>query len=118
MNQQDATNSSGSDQQVNTPTSTGSAGRPTGAAGATGAGSQGQLDAEAQAVLNPNPGNLSTNSPDLARDPVCGNLVEKASATNTLPASVNMSGEDTIYFDTPECKAIYEQNPERYGSQR
>ena len=116
MNQQNTPTTGGSDQQMNTPASSRSVGMPMGA-GASASG-QGQLDPEAQAALNPNPGNLSTNSGDFARDPVCGTLVEKASATNTLPASVNMPGEDTIYFDSPECKAIYEQNPERYGSQR
>lgn len=116
MNQQDMTNTSGSNQQVNTPTSTGATGMPAGA-GANASG-QDQLDAEVQGVLNPNPGNLSTNRADLARDPVCGNMVEKAGATNTLPAPVNWPGEDTLYFDTPECKAIFEQNPERFGSQR
>ncbi len=114
MNQQNTTNPSGSDQQMSTPAGTGSTGMPASAGG----GSQGQLDAEAQAVLNPNPGNLTSNAPDLARCPVCGNTVEKANAGETLPASVNMSGEQTLYFDTPECKAIFEQNPARFGSQR
>lgn len=79
---------------------------------------QGGLDPEVQDALNPNPGNLSASSPDLVRCPVCGNMVEKANAADTLPASVNMPGEDMIYFDTADCKAIYEQDPERYGSQR
>lgn len=99
-------------QPVNTPTSTGSAGTQASQS------SQSQLDAEAQAAINPNPGNLSTNSPDLARCPVCGNVVEKANAADTLPASVNAPQEQTLYFDTANCKAIYEQNPARYGSQR
>lgn len=94
-------------QPVNTPTSTTSTGQ-----------GQGQLDPEAQGVLNPNPGNLSTNSPDLARCPVCGTVVEKANAADTLPASVNEPQEQTLYFDRAECKAIYEQNPARFGSQR
>ncbi len=116
MNQQNTTNPSGSDQQMNTPSSANSTGMGTGATG--GRHGQGQLDPEAQAVLNPNPGNLSSNTPDLARCPVCGNTVEKANAAETLPASVNMPGEGTLYFDTPECKAIFEQNPARFGSQR
>lgn len=119
MNQQNTTNPSGSDQQMNTASSTSSTDMGASATGAAGTSqSQGQLDAEAQAVLNPNPGNLSSNAPDLARCPVCGNTVEKASAAETLPASVNMPGERTLYFDTPECKAIFEQNPARFGSQR
>ena|SRR5215831_18487243 len=95
-------------------------GDPTDAAGVGGQtpgerGGPGQLDPEVQAVLNPNPGNLRTNAPDFAVDPVCGRTVEKASATNTLPAPVNMRGEDTLYFHSPECKALFEQNPGRYG---
>jgi YHS domain-containing protein len=84
----------------------------------TGSPDGGQLDPETQGALDPNPGNLRTNRPDLARDPVCGALVEKASATNMLPAPVNMPGEDTIYFDSPECKALYEKDPQRYSAQR
>lgn len=118
MNQQNTSNSSGSDQQMNTSPSTDSTAMTTGASASGGSQSQGQLDPEAQAVLNPNPGNLSSNAPDLARCPVCGNTVEKANAAETLPASVNMPGEQTLYFDTPECKAIFEQNPARFGSQR
>ncbi|MFI5272048.1 MAG: hypothetical protein ACHQ4H_03320 [Ktedonobacterales bacterium] len=100
MSQQNTTSGSGGDP----PTST--------------ASGQGQTDPEVQGVLNPNPGNLHSNTSDLARDPVCGNMVEKAGAANTLPASVNERGESTIYFDTPECKALYEADPEKYGSQR
>lgn len=113
MNQQDTTNTPGSGQQgmgaqpVNMPASSSSTSQ-----------SQGQLDPEAQGVLNPNPGNLSTNSTDLARCPVCGTVIEKANAADTLPASVNEPQERTLYFDRAECKAIYEQNPARFGSQR
>lgn len=81
----------------------------------TGAQNQGQLDPDVQGVLNPNPGNLRTNASDLAVDPVCGMTVEKASASNTLPAPVNMQGEDTIYFCSPECKATFEKDPSRFG---
>ncbi len=69
------------------------------------------LDAIVQDALNPNPANLDDEDIDrskMARDPVCGNLVDKATATNTLPAPVNDPGEGTIYFDSPECKALYE----------
>ena len=77
------------------------------------------LDALVQDALNPNPDNLDDQDIDaikLARDPVCGNLVDKATATNTLPAPVNDLGEGTIYFDSPECKALYEADPAKYGS--
>jgi len=77
------------------------------------------LDALVQDALNPNPDNLDNQDIDtigMARDPVCGNLVDKATATNTLPAPVNDPGEGTIYFHSPECKALYEEDPARYGS--
>lgn len=105
MNQRNTNNSGGNDQQMNTPSSAGSS-------------DQQQLDPAVQAELNPNPGNLSSNASDLARCPVCGTMIEKANAADTLPASVNEPREKTLYFDTANCKAIYEQNPERFGSQR
>lgn len=105
MNQRNTSNSGGNDQQMNTPSSAGSSG-------------QNQLDPEVQAALNPNPGNLSTNRQDLVRCPVCGTEFEKANAADTLPASVNEPQEKTLYFDTADCKAIYEQDPARFGSQR
>jgi YHS domain-containing protein len=77
------------------------------------------LDSIVQDALDPNPENLDDQDIDavrMARDPVCGNLVDKATATNTLPAPVNDPGEGTIYFDTPECKALYEADPAKYGS--
>jgi YHS domain-containing protein len=77
------------------------------------------LDSLVQDALDPNPEGLDEQDLDtvrMARDPVCGNLVDKATATNTLPAPVNDPGEGTIYFDTPECKALYEADPTRYGS--
>jgi YHS domain-containing protein len=77
------------------------------------------LDAIVQDALDPNPEDLDNQEIDairMARDPVCGNLVNKATAANTLPAPVNDPGEGTIYFDSPECKALYEADPARYGS--
>ncbi|MGO8949091.1 MAG: hypothetical protein ACLQUY_15880 [Ktedonobacterales bacterium] len=77
------------------------------------------LDALVQDALDPNPESLDDQDiadTNLARDPVCGTLVDKATATNTLPAPVNDQGEGTIYFDSPECKALYEADPARYGS--
>lgn len=94
---------------------TGDMGAPMSGESQSAAQNQGQLDADVQGVLNPNPGNLRTNSPDLAIDPVCGMTVEKANATNTLPAPVNMQGEDTLYFCSAGCKAIFEQDPSRFG---
>jgi YHS domain-containing protein len=72
-----------------------------------------------QDSLDPNPAELDDQdlrSMNMARDPVCGGLVSKATATNTLPAPINDQGEGTIYFDSPECKELYEEDPEKYGS--
>jgi YHS domain-containing protein len=78
-----------------------------------------QPDELIQDSLNPNPAELDDqdlHSMNMARDPVCGQLVSKATATNTLPAPINDQGEGTIYFDSPECKALYEEDPSKYGS--
>ena len=77
------------------------------------------LDAIVQDALNPDPSNLDASDMDSskwARDPVCGKMVDKATAANTLPAPVNDQGEGTVYFDSPECKALYEEDPSKYGS--
>lgn len=68
-----------------------------------------------QQALNPNPNNLDPNDPNVARDPVCGTLVDKRTAQNTIAAAVNDPSQGTIYFDTARCKAVFEENPERFG---
>ena len=73
-----------------------------------------RLDPEVQRELDPNSGGLDPNDPNVARDPVCGKLVDKRTASNTLAAPVNMP-TDTVYFCSPECKALYEEDPSRYG---
>jgi YHS domain-containing protein len=78
-----------------------------------------QPDELIQDSLDPNPAELDEQdlqSMNMARDPVCGQLVSKATATNTLPAPINDQGEGTIYFDSPECKELYEEDPSKYGS--
>ena len=70
-----------------------------------------KLDKEVQDALNPNAGVRGDDPSDLARDPVCGNMVDKRSAANTLTTPDG----GTIYFDSPGCKALYEENPEQYG---
>ena len=72
-------------------------------------------DAEMQNALNPNPSDLDENDPNVARDPVCGTLVDKRSAQNTMSAPVNDKGVGTLYFDSAECKALFEENPAKYG---
>src|SRR5215469_7331307 len=76
-------------------------------------------DALVQDALDPNPLGFDSEDIDytkMARDPVCGRLVSKATATETLPAPVNDKGEGFVYFDSPECKALYEADPGKYGS--
>ena len=72
-------------------------------------------DADVQNALNPNPNNLDENDPNVARDPVCGMLVDKRTAPDTLSAPVNDKGVGTLYFDSAECKALFEENPAKYG---
>ena len=67
-----------------------------------------------QAALNPNPTNLDANDPNVARDPVCGALVDKRTAMNTMAAPVNQP-MDTLYFHDATCKELFEQNPDQYG---
>lgn len=72
------------------------------------------LQDDIQQALNPDEMGMSESDPNMARDPVCGKLVDKRTATNTLAPPVNMAME-TLYFDSPECKAIFEEDPQKYG---
>ena len=72
-------------------------------------------DAEVQNALNPNPQALNEHDPNVARDPVCGMLVDKRSANNTLAAPVNEQGIGTLYFCSANCKTLFEANPAQYG---
>jgi YHS domain-containing protein len=71
-----------------------------------------KLDKEVQDALNPNTGVRGDDPSDLARDPVCGNMVDMRSAANTLTTPDG----GTIYFDSPACKKLYEESPEQYGA--
>ncbi|HLZ25318.1 MAG TPA: hypothetical protein VKQ30_24620 [Ktedonobacterales bacterium] len=72
-------------------------------------------DAQVQSALDPNSAGLDPNDPNVARCPVCGTLVDKRTAPDTLASPVNQP-MGTIYFDTAQCKADFEQDPQRYGS--
>ena len=74
-----------------------------------------QLDPEVQSALNPDVERLDPTDPNVAKDPVCGVLVDKRTAQYTLPAPVNMP-MDTLYFHSADCKALFEQDPQKYGS--
>lgn len=68
-----------------------------------------------QKALDPNAENASASDPNMARDPVCGMLVDKRTAQDTLPAPVNDKGVGTLYFCSAECKELFEQDPQKYG---
>jgi YHS domain-containing protein len=72
-------------------------------------------DAEVQNALNPNPDGLNEHDPNVARDPVCGMLVDKRTANDTLAAPVNEKGIGMLYFCSADCKALFEANPAQYG---
>jgi YHS domain-containing protein len=80
---------------------------------ASGAGDNGMDDPQVQAALNPNGQGNGMGSGKMAKDPVCGTMVDMSTAQHTLPAPVG-SAVDTLYFDTPECKALFEANPDQY----
>jgi len=69
-------------------------------------------DSQVQEALDPSLERLDENDPNVARDPVCGKLVDKRTAQNTLTLPGN--GE-TLYFSSPECKANFEEDPHRFG---
>ena len=90
----------------------------------TGPGTQGNLgsqgsqglgmgdDSQVQEALDPSLERLDPNDPNVARDPVCGKLVDKRTAQNTLTLP---DTAETLYFSSPECKANFEEDPHRYG---
>jgi len=72
-------------------------------------------DPEVQSALDPTVEHLREDDPNVARDPVCGGLVDKRTAENFIPASVDGS-VGPFYFNSPECKAIFEEDPAKYGA--
>jgi hypothetical protein len=77
------------------------------------------VDALVQDALDPNPADLDSQDLEnlkMARDPVCGRLISKVGAKDTLAAPTNDSEEGLLYFDSPECKALYEADPSKSGS--
>jgi YHS domain-containing protein len=72
-------------------------------------------DREVQEALDPNPQHLREDDPNVARDPVCGTLVDKRTAQNTIPASADGS-VGPFYFHSPDCKALFEEDPAKYGA--
>ncbi len=72
------------------------------------------LQEDIQEALNPSEIHLSESDPNVARDPVCGRLVDKRTAADTLAPPVNEPMEK-LYFHSAECKSIFEQDPQKYG---
>lgn len=73
------------------------------------------MDPQVQSALNPEASGLKAKGRNVAACPVCGTLVDKRTATDTLASPVN-ERQGTVYFDTARCKAIFEEDPQRYGS--
>jgi YHS domain-containing protein len=73
-----------------------------------------QISQQEEAALDPNPNHLDAHDPNVARDPVCGILVDKRTAADTLAPPAG-SGDAMLYFSSPECKATFEEDPSRYG---
>jgi YHS domain-containing protein len=71
-----------------------------------------KLDQEVQDALNPDAGVRGDDPANLARDPVCGNMVDMRAAPDTF---TSLDG-DVIYFDSADCKRLYEENPEQYST--
>jgi YHS domain-containing protein len=73
------------------------------------------MDPQVQGALNPDANRLDANDPNVAACPVCGTLVDKRTASDTLASPVNEQ-QGMVYFDTARCKATFEEDPQRYGS--
>ena len=73
------------------------------------------LDPQVQNALDPDATRLNASDPNVAACPVCGTLVDKRTAADTLASPVNEQ-QGTVYFDTARCKSIFEEDPQRYGS--
>jgi YHS domain-containing protein len=56
----------------------------------------------------------SAQGGDFATDPVCGTLVDKRTARYTANYAGNKQTWDTFYFESDECKQLFERDPERY----
>jgi Cu+-exporting ATPase len=50
----------------------------------------------------------------MAKDPVCGMMVDKRTAQDTISPSAGTNNE-TLYFCSADCKALFEQQPAQYG---
>ncbi len=74
---------------------------------------QGGLDPPVQRALDPNSQHMSASG-DMAKDPVCGVMVDKRTATETISPSAGTNNQ-TLYFHSPDCKALFEQQPAQYG---
>lgn len=77
--------------------------------------SSADMDPQVQSALSPDATRLNASDPNVAACPVCGTLVDIRTASDTLASPVNEQ-QGTVYFDTARCKAIFEEDPQRYGS--
>lgn len=51
----------------------------------------------------------------MATDPVCGTRVNKATAQFTATYEAQNQPWQTFYFDSDECKQLFEREPEKYA---
>jgi YHS domain-containing protein len=51
----------------------------------------------------------------LVTDPVCGRKLDKRQIQYTANYGGQAQPWDTFYFDSAECKQLFEQNPDQYA---
>lgn len=56
----------------------------------------------------------NTPGEQIVADPVCGRKIDKRQALYTANYLGRSQGWTTFYFDSEECKQLFESNPEQY----
>ncbi|HEY7779819.1 MAG TPA: YHS domain-containing protein [Ktedonobacterales bacterium] len=56
----------------------------------------------------------NTPGDQIVTDPVCGRKIDKRQAQYTANYLGQGQGWDTYYFDSEECKQLFESNPQQY----
>lgn len=79
-------------------------------------GQSGAGDEAVQEALEPQTGS-GIPSNQQARDPVCGAIVDMRTARFTTNYPTDSGPVRTFYFNSDECKQMFEREPEKYESQ-